>query len=339
MITRSRLTLIGLIALAIALTSFKIPVASSQGLTLVAVNIDGELPLQDPDSTLWQRSTAIEVPLSAQTISLPRLNQTNVKAVTARALKNDRQVAILVEWADATQNDSVVRVQDFRDAVAVQFPLVEGEPFICMGQAGGNVNIWHWKADWQADLAARQDMETAYPNMHVDFYPFAKTALPAPTDYEDANYVPAFAMGNSFAAIHTSPVENLIAGGFGTLTTLPPADQRVQGYGVWADGKWRVIFSRELTAPGPSTVTFEAGKVYPMAIAAWDGANGERNGQKSVSAWIALAVGRAAPTPAPVATSTAPVDAGMLSLLLLAIAIIIAAIGVSIGWRVEQKHW
>ena len=41
MITRSRLTLAGLIALAIALTFFKIPLASSQSLTLLAVNVVG----------------------------------------------------------------------------------------------------------------------------------------------------------------------------------------------------------------------------------------------------------------------------------------------------------
>ena len=33
-------------------------------------------------------------------------------------------------------NDDMVGVQDFRDAVAVQFPLAEGQPFFCMGQRG-----------------------------------------------------------------------------------------------------------------------------------------------------------------------------------------------------------
>ncbi len=340
MMRHPRLMLSSLIVLAIALTFFKIPLASSQSLTLLAVHVDGDLPLADPDSVLWKRSTAIDVPLSAQTISLPRLNNTNVKAVTARALRNDQQVAILVEWADTTENASTVRVQDFRDAVAVQFPLVEGEPFICMGQADGNVNVWHWKADWQADLAARQDMETVYPNINVDQYPFAKTAFPAPADYADPNYVPAFAAGNSFAAVHTSPVENLIAGGFGSLTTLPPDDQPVQGHGVYADGKWRVIFSRDLTALSSDDAKFEAGKIYPMAIAAWDGANNERNGQKSVSAWIALSVSRT-PTAKPeaVVPSAPPIDLGLLSILLLSIVAIITAIGLMIGWRVEQKHW
>jgi DMSO reductase family type II enzyme heme b subunit len=65
-------------------------------------------------------------------------------------------------------------VQDFRDAAALQFPLTQGQPYFCMGQQGGNVNIWHWKADWQADILALQEMEwSATPDMYVDGYPFA----------------------------------------------------------------------------------------------------------------------------------------------------------------------
>ncbi len=341
MITRSRFMLVSLIMLAIALTFFKIPLASSQGLTLLAINVDGDLPLNDPDSALWQKSTAIDVPLSAQTVTAPRLANTNVKAVTARALHNDKQLAILVEWDDTTKNDSMIRVQDFPDAVAVQFPLVTGQPFICMGQADGNVNVWHWKADWQADITARKDMETAYPNMAVDFYPFAKTALPAPADYTDPNYVPALQAGNPFAAMPTSPVENLIAGGFGSLTSLPPSDQPVQGYGVWANGKWRVIFSRDLAALSPDDVKFEPGKVYSLAMAAWDGANNERNGQKSVSQWIAVSINKplVVVQPAKAAGSTpVPLDVGQITLLSIVAVLALFAIGVSIAWRVEQNR-
>jgi Tfp pilus assembly major pilin PilA len=105
MMKHPRFILISLIVLAIALTFFKIPVASSQSVTLIATHVDGKLPLQDPDSALWQRSTAIDVPLSAQTVTTPRLNNTNVKSVKARALHNDQQLAILAEWSDSTQND------------------------------------------------------------------------------------------------------------------------------------------------------------------------------------------------------------------------------------------
>ncbi len=291
MTKRSLATFTLLFGLALALTFFKVPLASSQGLTLTAAQVAGALPEADPDSALWQEAAAIEVPLSAQQVVKPMRLETHVKAITARALRNEAQLAILLEWADETQNDSMVRVQDFRDAAAVQFPLGEAQPFFCMGQQGGNVNIWHWKADWQADLTARQDMQTLYPNMYVDQYPFASAAEPAqvgPADYLDPNYLPALVSGNLFAAPRTTPVEDLIAGGFGTLTSQPAAGQNIQGYGVWAAGKWRVIFSRELVSKEVEDVTFTPGKVYSIAFAAWDGANEERNGQKSTSQWVSL---------------------------------------------------
>jgi DMSO reductase family type II enzyme heme b subunit len=137
---------------------------------------------------LWQQATALQVPLSAQTVTMPILRETRVKSVSARALHNGAQIAFLIEWDDETQNDQMVRIQDFRDAVALQFPQVQGQPFFCMGMQGGNVNIWHWKADWQADIAAWQDMESQYPNMNVDQYPFAQGDMPSPADYEDVNY-------------------------------------------------------------------------------------------------------------------------------------------------------
>lgn len=311
MIHRSHLLMVAGILLAVVLTFYKMPVASSQGLTLVSAKVSGQLPLTDPDSPLWQEATAIEVPLSAQVITRPFLPETNIKAVTVRALYNGEQLAFLVEWADETQNDSMVRVQDFRDAVALQFPLAEGPPFYCMGQEGGNVNIWHWKADWQADIIARQDVDTVYPNMDVDGYTFAEPVSNisiSPADYSDPNYVPAYAVGNLFAAaVRQSPVEDLVAGGFGGLTAQPLEAQNVQGHGSWANGKWRIIFSRNLASNEADDVSFKPDQIYPLAFAAWDGENEERNGQKSTSQWVSLQFeeGRRATVASPTAEQAA----------------------------------
>ncbi|MFN8454041.1 MAG: ethylbenzene dehydrogenase-related protein [Anaerolineae bacterium] len=166
MTIRSHILIAFVVVLAVGLTLFKIPLASSQGLTLIAAKVTDDLPATDAASALWQKATAIEVPLSAQSVVRPLWPEAKVKSVVVRALYNEAQLAFLIEWADETQNDSMVRIQDFRDAVALQFPLVEGPP-LCMGQQGGNVNIWHWKADWQADIAARQDVDKLYPNMYA----------------------------------------------------------------------------------------------------------------------------------------------------------------------------
>jgi len=277
---------------AFALTFFKIPLASSQGLSVVAGWVEGDLPVEDPAAAQWQIATAVEVPLSAQNITKPFLLDTKIKSVSARVLQNDSQIAILVEWADDTQDDSTVAIQDFRDGTALQFPQVQGQPYFCMGQQGGNVNLWHWKADWQAEIAARKEMESQYPDMYVDYYPYTETeedTLAGVADYTDQNYLPALQAGNQFAALtHSSPVEDLIAGGFGTLTSQPVAQQNVQGFGAWKDGRWQVIFSRDLASSETDDVSFLPGKTYSVAFAVWDGANEERNGQKSTSQWVSL---------------------------------------------------
>jgi hypothetical protein len=297
MTKRNQFSLVLVLLCTVALTLYKIPVASSQGLTLTAALVEGDLPIKDVASELWGDTTAVEVPLSAQNISKPILLETKVKSLTVRALHNGSQIALRVEWVDDTQDDQMIRTQDFRDAVALQFPLVEGQPYFCMGQAGGDVNLWHWKADWQADIAARQDMETAYPNMYVDEYPYAEVdvgAIASVADYSDPNYLPAMQAGNLFASpVRLSPVEDLIAGGFGTLTAQPAEGQNVQGHGEWKDGKWQVIFSRELSTNTAEDVAFATGKTHAVAFAVWDGANKERNGQKSTSQWISLQLGQA----------------------------------------------
>lgn len=290
-----------LFALALLLTTYKIPLVSSQGVTIMAAKVSEALPVNDPSSPLWQKATAIEVPMSAQMIARPFLSEPHIKNLTVRALYNDEEVAFLAEWTDETKNESTVRVQDFRDAVAIQFPLTEAlQPFFCMGQQGGDVNIWHWKADWQADIVARQDVDTVYPYMDADQYsfteaPFDKTVSIA--QYEDENYVPAMAAGNMLASpTYNSPVEDLLAGGFGSLTTQNLEGQNVAGFGVWADGQWQVVFSRQLASAEGEDVNFQDGQLYSIAFAAWDGENEERNGQKSTSQWLTFQLGETAST-------------------------------------------
>ena len=73
---------------ALLLTLLKVPLASSQGVTLQAAQVSGDLLLDDPDSAIWQSATAVEVPLSAQNVTKPMLIETRVKSVSARALHN-----------------------------------------------------------------------------------------------------------------------------------------------------------------------------------------------------------------------------------------------------------
>ena len=98
---------------------------------------------------------------------------------------------------------------------------------------------------------------------------------------------PGRATGNmlSDASMRVSPVEDLNAEGFSTLTTQ--AHQDVQGNGNWANNRWSVVFKRSLTTSDSNDTQFKGSKT-PMAIAVWNGQNKERNGQKGVTQWNTL---------------------------------------------------
>ncbi|HEY5911465.1 MAG TPA: ethylbenzene dehydrogenase-related protein [Verrucomicrobiae bacterium] len=199
-----------------------------------------------------------------------------IYAVAVRAVHDRRRIAIHCTWKDPTPDGAPVRVQDFQDAVAVQFSLNGTTPFLGMGDTNNRVNIWQWKAGWEQEVEGRrQDMAQQYPAMHVDTY-FA------------TSYRTAAEAGNSVAIVHRSAVEDANANGFGTFEAQPPSGQNVSGKGIWRDGSWSVVFVRDLKSKDADDVKLVPGKPLPVAFAVWDGQNRDRNGRKVVSNWHKL---------------------------------------------------
>jgi hypothetical protein len=89
----------------------------------------------------------------------------------------------------------------------------------------------------------------------------------------------------SDASMRRSPIEDLNAEGFSTLTTQ--AQQDVDGKGNWSNNRWAVVFKRTLKTNDANDTQFSGGKT-PIAIAIWNGGNKERNGQKAVTQWQTL---------------------------------------------------
>ena len=266
-------------AIALVLTVTDQRLASSQTVTLVAKQSEAPVPLDDPFSAVWARAKKVQVPMADQNVIQPKAG--TPRTMTARALNDGDRLYVLAEWDDPTQDLSLDRQQTFSDGAAVEFPVTEGEqvPNFCMGNPDALVNIWQWKAAWQADLEEGYvTIEETYPNMAVDDYPFE----------DEQVFYPALAAGNPFARTdRTSAVDNLLAGVYGTLTNAE--DQMVQGAGAWRDGKWRVIFARDMSVDGEYT-QFEHSQSNNLAFAVWDGANEDRDGMKSVSQFLTLEV-------------------------------------------------
>ena len=282
-LSSSRRLSTGILALvlvgAAVLTLLDLRLASSQTITLVAKRSENAIPLDDPSADVWDKGAPIQVPLSGQNVVAPKGGEQGT--VTASALHHDGKLYIRLEWNDESEDASTGRQNDFTDAAAVQFPVEHGEsvPAFCMGNPEAPVNIWQWKASWQTGTGASVlDVQDVYPNVDVDLYPFE----------DEAEFYPASASGNIVArADRTSAADNLLAGSFGTLRAAE--DQMVNGMGSWDDGKWRVVFSRDLEVAG-EYAQFSEGDSTNVAFAVWDGARAERDGIKSVSQFMTLEI-------------------------------------------------
>lgn len=75
----------------------------------------------DPHSALWAQAQAVTVKLGPQQIA-PPFGGGAVKELQARAIHNGRQIAFLIEWADATRDMESAQTDKFSDGIALQFP-------------------------------------------------------------------------------------------------------------------------------------------------------------------------------------------------------------------------
>ena len=280
----------GAIGLATILSLLGVPITSAQGQTLFAAHVEGSLPVDAPYDHVWDEVRPVEVALSGQPVTPPIRLEPAFPSIRVRALVNRDRIAVLLEWDDTTRDESVLGVDAFADAAALQFALGSGTS-ICMGQQAGGLNIWHWKADWAADLAGRRDVEDVHPAMPDDVhFPAGEANDPLGPDGFKAGQ----AAGNPrSAATLVSSVEDLNAVGFGTLTTQAIDGQNVHGASEHRDGVWRVVMSRPLSDGDPNDVILRPdAPAMVIAFAVWDGSRGDRDGQKSVSGWLALAMPR-----------------------------------------------
>jgi mono/diheme cytochrome c family protein len=239
--------------------------------------IQGEISGK-PNDTSWEKVPAYEIPIFP-------LWQTNraIAGLTVRSIHNGSQIGFLLEWQDPIFDTSFYRVQDFRDAVAIQFSLTEEPGALAMGDKNHPVNIWHWKADWQTELQQEVALQTVYPNLHRDFWWFQDSPE------EQKLFLTGYSTGNLFSQPkkHTS-VEDLNAKGFGTLSPQPATAQNVTGQGTWKNRTWQVVLIRELNSSEPGDITFSKIQRVPVSFSIWDGSQGDRNGKKYFSSWYWL---------------------------------------------------
>ncbi len=254
------------LAVLLGLTWYQVPLVSSQGMVVRAYFQEGTVP-SHPADPAWETVAPLTIPLSGQIITRPVWPAPSAQALSIRSIHNGKEVAFLMEWEDATKNETLTPGV-FRDGAAVALPLGNAPAFFCMGQLDHYVNIWHWKADWQSDVDRRAARAKE-----------SRRKRKGPRRFEVIPRRP-------------SSVEDLIGGGFSTLTSKKQQG-RVKGQAEWKRGLWRVVMKRPLTVKGDdldNEARLVPGRLQAVAFAVWNGENKERNGQKAVASWMQLQI-------------------------------------------------
>ncbi|MDP7557235.1 MAG: ethylbenzene dehydrogenase-related protein [Nitrospinaceae bacterium] len=227
-------------------------------LSVDVAKITGEIPI-DPTDSFWKDASRIHpqvVELGPQMMTNPKWPDPSIKSVKITGVRNGSEIGLLLEWSDPSMENEIEVSATHTDQAALMFPLhAEKElPVITMGSEDEIVNIWQWRAIWEPALSTQSGSRGNN----------RRASVPAKE--------------------RRSPVEDLTAAGFSTLTTQD--EQDVMGFGVWQDKIWRVVFKRSLVNSDTADVQLKSSTA--MAIAVWNGANRERNGQKGISNWILL---------------------------------------------------
>jgi hypothetical protein len=269
-------------ALALALVVHAATPASGQ-VSITVRRTAPPAPIAAPDAAAWAGAPVTAVPLLPQAVALPSELDPATKELKVRAVHDGAWLALLVEWADATQSD-VIYPDTFGDQVAVELPVDAAgpPPSPMMGNAGGRVNIMQWRAALQRDLdVGPPEVRGLYPNAWIDVYP---DQLLGASDARP--YAGALGLENPVSRAVATPVLDQMAEGWGTMTAKP--DQRATGKGTWKDGTWRVVIARPLASDDPNAPLLRPGVTTVVAFAAWDGGSAEVGARKAWSAWTPL---------------------------------------------------
>lgn len=253
--------------------------------TLVSHYHSGDLPIADPLSKAWTGIDAFVTKMIAQNITTPVQAKVEVPELRVRSMHNGKQIAVHIEWADTTLDDKE-SIAIFRDAVAIQFEVDPAKaPSFTMGNVDGPVHICLWRASWQADIdQGHQGVKSLFPNAYNDVTPEGLMPKDAAT-----KFYPARVAGN-LAAEHErkSPIEELTAIGFGSLTTH--STQGAVGAGVYKNRRWSVVIALPMNGTDKTKASIKPGEARNIAFAVWNGSKGQRGARKQYYPWASMQV-------------------------------------------------
>jgi hypothetical protein len=151
-----------------------------------------------------------------------------------------------------------------------------------MGAPGQPMHLLQWRATWQLDVDTHvhQGVEVIHPRVVRDEPP----ELVLPSEVAKLFYV-GRVVGNPLSAyLRESSVEEIVAEGPGSITSLP--QQTARGSGVFDEDGWRVVIALPLERAAGDAL--RPGTTWPLAFALWAGSERNRGGRKHFANWVAL---------------------------------------------------
>jgi DMSO reductase family type II enzyme heme b subunit len=216
---------------------------------------------EGPADPAWARAGAAEIVLAPLS-----WREDRVESVAVSALHDGKKIAFRLAW----KSPRAEGIDDFRDGAAIEIATTPEEPSFAMGQKGAPVEILQWRGE--NPKAARRAFDDAHA-LGLDFY--------AARDAQNPIADPA-----------VSAVLLEDASGFGTLAVAPRTAQLASGAARYEGGGWQITIVRPLGKPDGRCADLVPGGARPVAFAIWQGAYGDRNGQKNFSMWHDLAIER-----------------------------------------------
>ena len=230
----------------------------------------------DPADPFWEQAEWADLVLAPL-----RWNEEAVLGAELSAVHDGERIALAVRWHDASGGHRVFSDLAGPDGVALQLSKAEAPPLFGMGSVEHPTTIWHWQALRLSDVAGALDLLQRPP--HARGEPFAGAARADTPLYDRTSAIPSTATG----------ADELAASGVGEATRQ--SGELIEARPRWFDGRWTVVFTRELAPSEEATATqiaLRPGEAVQLSLAVWNGAAGDRRGQKSISIWHALELER-----------------------------------------------
>ncbi len=236
-----------------------------------AVKVSGAIPTS-PDNPFWSERygpTALKhviIDMDPQMITNPMWPNPSTKYVFVKAATNGKEIAVHLEYNDPTRNDIMVTSQQYKDQVAIMFPVNQSgeEPPFTMGGDGERVNIWQWKATWDKegagsnDNSAMSDMEDQYKYMVMgtgSYYMYEPSGKPSGIDTAHSSGTKSASRASQGAGNISKRSSNIDFGMGKNEGVFNPGRATKN---ILSDNTMRVSAVEDLNAEGFSTLTTQA---------------------------------------------------------------------------------